>query len=465
MANDTKIHFFTKSGDPETPQIIYMQFSYYERMKFSIGEKIKPILWNKELERCIISNSLTQAQERHAKRVNKFIDHIEKEVSVRLSNRNKFIPNPSYWDISRIKDHVKKVIRSYKQKEVEEKIQQELTPSEYFTQYIASLPHRVIKRTGLYMSANTIEHHKIVLKRYEKFISDRRWVDTFNLFDKKFETLFETWCYKNQNYTPNTIATTFSIMKVWLNQAEDDGLIKTRDFHNWKSKSDDVVHIYLTDEEIERIYKIEFTDEIRNQYKIDHKSNIEETRDLFVIACRLGLRLADWNKLNQSEWDFENNTIRVNTSKTKEPVTVPLADMVIEIYKKYEGVLPRPIDKSHLNKQLQKCGEIAGINDDKYILEKKGGKAEEKHYKKYQLISSHCGRRSFATNLYKKCKNSLMVMKFTGHKTEDSFYKYICVDKIENAEDAQQYFKTTPQSSTPIAVTASSGNFIKPIKL
>jgi len=238
MANDTKIHFFTKSGDPETPQIIYMQFSYYKRMKFSIGEKIKPILWNKDLERCIISNSLTQAQERHAKRVNKYIEHIEKEVSVRLSNKNKFIPNPSYWDISYIKQHVKKVISSYKEKAEEEKTQKELTPTEYFTQYIASLPHRVIKRTGLYMSANTIEHHKIVLKRYEKFISDRRWVDRFELFDKKFETLFETWCYKSQNYTPNTIATSFSIMKVWLNQAEEDGLIKTRDFHTWKSKSD-----------------------------------------------------------------------------------------------------------------------------------------------------------------------------------------------------------------------------------
>lgn len=58
-----------------------------------------------------------------------------------------------------------------------------------------------------------------------------------------------------------------------------------------------------------------------------------------------------------------------------------------------------------------------------------------------------------------------MVMKFTGHKTEDSFYKYICVDKIENAEDAQQYFKsTTPQSSQssiPIPTIASSGNLIK----
>lgn len=465
MANDTKIHFFTKSGDPETPQVIYMQFSYYERMKFSIGEKIKPILWNKELERCIISNSLTQAQERHARRVNKYIEHIEKEVSVRLSNRNKFIPNPSYWDISRIKEHVKKVMRNYKEKEVEEKIQKELTPSEYFTQYIASLPHRVIKRTGLYMSANTIEHHKIVLKRYEKFIRDGRWIDRFELFDKKFETHLETWCYKSQNYTPNTIATSFSIMKVWLNQAEEDGLIKTRDFHTWKSKSDDVVHIYLTDEEIERMYKIEFTDEIRKQYKFDHKSNIEETRDLFVIACNLGLRLADWDKLNYSEWNFDKNTITVNTSKTKERVTIPLSDAVKEIYKKYEGNLPRPIDKSHLNKQLQKCGEIAGINDDIFILEKKGGKAEEKHYKKYQLISSHCGRRSFATNLYKKCKSSLMVMKFTGHKTEDSFYKYICVDKIENAEDAQQYFKSTTlqtlQSSLPIIVTASSGKLGK----
>jgi len=409
-------------------------------MKFSMGEKIKPILWNKELGRCIVSNSNTQEHNRYAKRVNKYIDHIEGEVSKILFMTYKH-DNPSYWDISRIKNGVKKAIRNYKEKEIEEKIHKELTPSMYFEKYIDSLTKRVIKRTRTYMSPSTIEHHKIILKRYKKFIQDNRLIsDTFDIFNNKFESAFETWCYDKQNYTPNTIATTFSVMKVWLNEAENEGLIKTKDFHQWKSKTDDVVHIYLTNEEIERIYNIEFTDEIRKQYKFDHKSNIEESRDLFVIACNLGLRLADWSKLNNSEWDFDKNTITVNTSKTKERVTIPLSNIVKEIYKKYGGNLPRPIDKGHLNKQLQKCGEIAGVNDDIFLREKKGGKAEEKHYKKYQLISSHCGRRSFATNLYKKCKSSLMVMKFTGHKTEDSFYKYICVDKIENAEDAQQYF-------------------------
>ena len=34
-----------------------------------------------------------------------------------------------------------------------------------------------------------------------------------------------------------------------------------------------------------------------------------------------------------------------------------------------------------------------------------------------------------------------MVMQFTGHTTEENFFKYICVSKQENAQMAQQFFK------------------------
>lgn len=32
-------------------------------------------------------------------------------------------------------------------------------------------------------------------------------------------------------------------------------------------------------------------------------------------------------------------------------------------------------------------------------------------------------------------------MTFTGHKTEENFFKYICIDKKETADIAQQYFE------------------------
>ena len=114
--------------------------------------------------------------------------------------------------------------------------------------------------------------------------------------------------------------------------------------------------------------------------------------------------------------------------------------MVKEIYQRYNGKFPKPTDKTTLNRQIQRCCRVAGIDQDVYVLETVNGVATRKKYKKYELITSHSGRRSFATNLYLRCKNAKMVMSFTGHKTEENFFKYICVAKEENAQLAQQFF-------------------------
>lgn len=160
-----------------------------------------------------------------------------------------------------------------------------------------------------------------------------------------------------------------------------------------------------------------------------------------MLACNLGLRLADWSTLTDSQWNFKENVVIVNTSKTQESVEIPISPIVKKIYKKYNGKFPKPIDKSHLNRQLQKCAEIAGIDDDVYIVKRGGGIAKQNHYKKYKLITTHTARRSFATNLFLECRNSKMVMSFTGHKTEENLFKYICVNKKEIANLSQQYFK------------------------
>lgn len=83
---------------------------------------------------------------------------------------------------------------------------------------------------------------------------------------------------------------------------------------------------------------------------------------------------------------------------------------------------------------------IAGIDEVIYNKVNKGGKIEQVATPKYELVSSHTARRSFATNLYKKTHDSLMVMKFTGHTTEENFLKYICIDDEEMVERAKRYF-------------------------
>ena len=55
-----------------------------------------------------------------------------------------------------------------------------------------------------------------------------------------------------------------------------------------------------------------------------------------------------------------------------------------------------------------------------------GGKKIEIKKPKYEFVSSHTARRSFATNEYKlRNLTTREIMSITGHKTEKSFYKYI----------------------------------------
>jgi integrase len=59
---------------------------------------------------------------------------------------------------------------------------------------------------------------------------------------------------------------------------------------------------------------------------------------------------------------------------------------------------------------------------------------------KYDLITTHTARRSFATNLFLSGFPAISIMKITGHKTEKSFMKYIKISQEENANLLQLHW-------------------------
>ncbi len=53
---------------------------------------------------------------------------------------------------------------------------------------------------------------------------------------------------------------------------------------------------------------------------------------------------------------------------------------------------------------------------------------------KWQLITTHTARKSFATNQYLSGAPILTIMAITGHKTEKSFLRYIKISPSEHAK-------------------------------
>jgi integrase len=107
--------------------------------------------------------------------------------------------------------------------------------------------------------------------------------------------------------------------------------------------------------------------------------------------------------------------------------------MIKEILRKYSGDLPSIISNQKMNKYLKEIGNRAGLKQTVTISITKGGMRMDRNYKKFELITVHTARRSFATNMFLAGITTISIMKITGHKTEKSFLKYIRISQEDNA--------------------------------
>jgi hypothetical protein len=71
------------------------------------------------------------------------------------------------------------------------------------------------------------------------------------------------------------------------------------------------------------------------------------------------------------------------------------------------------------------------------------------YYPKYELITTHTNRRSFATNLYGKLPNQT-IMAITNHKSEQQFIKYVKTTQEEHFEKLQDYWNTKADGTKQI---------------
>ena len=92
-----------------------------------------------------------------------------------------------------------------------------------------------------------------------------------------------------------------------------------------------------------------------------------------------------------------------------------------------------------MNAYIKEVAALANLTDMITVGKTRAGSKEVKSLPKYQLITVHTARRSFATNLYLAGMDVLTIKKMTGHKTEKSFLKYIRVSEEENAARAAQH--------------------------
>lgn len=227
----------------------------------------------------------------------------------------------------------------------------------------------------------------------------------------------------------NTFGKMIKTLKTFLNAAVDQGYNSNLQFRDKRFKvyQEDVSNIYLDEREIRSLL-------LTNGL---NKKQIE-IRDLFVIACYTGLRFSDFRQIKPK--NISNDRLTIKTQKTGSVVVIPFHPHVKTLLQKYDGKLPNIYCNQTINLELKTIGKMAGFDAKIVKVRSFGVKRKEEVFQKWQLLSSHCARRSFATNLFKQGFPAISIMKITGHKSEKTFMKYIKVSESETADMLEKHW-------------------------
>ena len=292
-------------------------------------------------------------------------------------------------------------------------------------------------------SASQISHYKgckKTLLEYEAFIGRRLHFDDIDL---DFYNRFTAW-FNTKNLSSNYLGEKIKIIKVVMNDARQiDGLHENdaTSLRSFATPFDYSDTIYLTEDQLMLLYRVTIDEQsvqplLKNNDMRHHNvarkvAAMRKARDMFLVGAFTGLRYSDYSRLKPA--NIEDGVIRIRNKKTGVTTSVPVHWVVQEILDSgydYE----HPLYEQKLNDQIKDVARLAGLTDEVLVTRKLGGKTIEEIKKRYELISSHTARRSFATNAYKAGIPSLAIMKVTGHKRETTFLRYIRISEKENAE-------------------------------
>ncbi|APG65929.1 MULTISPECIES: site-specific integrase [Tenacibaculum] len=279
-----------------------------------------------------------------------------------------------------------------------------------------------IKKTK---ASGTLKNYLItenILKRFNKEV----YKIDFDNIDIDFYNDFIDWCEK-QNLTRNYIGKLIQTFKFFLNTATLEKINTNLEFKNPRFKviREEVDNIYLSLEELNKIYKLD----------LSHHPKLDQSRDLFLIGAYTGLRVSDFNYLNKENiYEYNGETfLNVNTKKTPKKIIIPLRPEIKEILNKHGGQPPKRMPDQQINYKIKEVCENAGIDERVSTTKTIGGKKVTTKSFKFDLVKTHTARRSFCTNAYLSGMNPIDIMQISGHSSEKTFLNYIKADALQKA--------------------------------
>jgi integrase len=206
---------------------------------------------------------------------------------------------------------------------------------------------------------------------------------------------------------------------------------------NFKTTKEETSFVTLNEGEINRIFNYDFS----------NTPYLDNARNWLIIGVWIGARVSDLLKL--SEKNLKSTYIEYQAQKTGDKIVMPLHWQVEATIEKLDGKFPEPISNQKFNDYIKKVCQEVKINEEvkgskKIDTKKREGKKKiwrkvPGSYKKWELVSTHICRRSFATNHYGKLPTPV-IMSATGHKTEKMLLQYIGKAPKDNADVLAEFW-------------------------
>lgn len=397
-----KARFNLRNSNGKAPQPIYLYFRFQNtRLVYGTGVSVKPKYWDSKSQR--VRNS-TEVPERHE--INDYLNDLATAVE-RIYLEKLRAKEP----ITR--EAMKQALHVYTGR---------IKPPEKETLF--GYIERFIEQGGNGKKPRTLQRYRTTLNFLQAFAKAKRLNLDFETIDQEVYDSFVDYLATEHNQAVNTIGVYVKNLKVFLREAYDEGITDLRTFEKkwFKVPNEEADHIYLTEEEIEQLYQLDLSESPR----------LERVRDLFVIGCWTGCRFSDLEQVKPE--NIDGQFIQMKQQKTGKRVAIPIHHTVQEIIEKYEGELPAPISNQKMNDYLKEIGKLAGLTVQTVKTITKGGEGKTSYKPKYQLITTHTARRSFATNQYKREIPTQTIMAITGHTTESNFLKYLKLSPEDHAK-------------------------------
>ena len=292
--------------------------------------------------------------------------------------------------------------------------------------------------------------HKVRLVDFIKayinnnIMSKKSWTDSYNLVCRKIEQ-FEMYhsdilythnasgnCLRqfvdflqNQNLRPGYILGIISKTKSMIRLAAEYGF-QIDPSYSKVIVPDEVPHtIALTIGEIAIIYKC------KNLTKLQ-----DEIKDIFIFGCVVGQRYSDYSIMSIKNANGPDS-FQIRQKKTGKVVDTPAGEIAHEILSKYGGKLPKTRSIQQFNKQIKLICKKAGITKEVTISKTVGKEYISQKYEKWQLVSSHTARRTFATFMNQSGKCTIDELQLLlGHSNINTTIRYVKRDQSSIARRA-----------------------------